>query len=508
MAKGLLAYGRGELTPDRLAEDLKGKQLAVVGVGVQNLPLIEFLCSLGLSVTAFDQKTKEQLGGRAARLAGMPVAWVAGPDYLDALPGYDVIFLTPGIKKHLPQLAEAARRGAAFSSEVGLSFAMCRAPIWGITGSAGKTTVTTLVHNLLTTAGQTYLGGNIGRPLVKEAAAIPPIARVVFELSSFQLQLLETSPEVCGVLNISQNHLDVHTSMEEYIEAKKNIYRFQDPEGWVLFGGTNPHTRGMAEECLAAGKRRVAVYGLGLTPAGDGEAGPPPRGAAVLAWSEGGSIFLAADPDTALRGGSPESIFVCREKELQIPGAHNVGNVLAALSLAAPAGLDPRAVREVVVSFKGVEHRLEPVTTVNGVLYINDSIATAPDRTMAALDAMAGRGSLIFILGGYDKQLPFDELGEKLVDPSYGVKAIILIGVTAEKIETAVRQAAAKAGPGANLPPMYPAKDYEQVIQEAHRLASPGDVVLLSPACASYGMFNNFEERGRLFKELVRQLPR
>lgn len=525
--KGTLATGRGALTPAGLAEALQGRRLAVVGIGVQNLPLIEFLCSLGLQVTAFDQRSETQLAARVARLSGLPVRYVTGPGYLDSLPGHDVIFLTPGIKKDLPQLVEARRRGAEFSSEVGLSFAMCRAPIWGVTGSAGKTTTTTLVHELLSTENPTYLGGNIGKPLIKEAAAIPSDARVVFELSSFQLQLLESSPEVAGVLNISLNHLDVHSSMEEYVDAKKNVYRFQGSDGWVVLGAASPETRQMAEECLKAGKRRVAVFGLGIVPPEvEGVAAAPvPEGAAVLAWSTGGALYMSGDAEAAAAAAatpaahagagaraaarSPrydKGIFICREDELQIPGTHNVVNVLGALSLAAPAGLDPRAVREAIISFKGVEHRLEPVATVNGVLYINDSIATAPDRTMAALDAMAGRGRLIFILGGYDKKLPFDELAAKLVDPRFGVKALILIGATAPKIEVAVLHAAEKAGRG-HLPPMYPAGDYEQVVHEAARLAAPGDVVLLSPACASYDRFNNFEERGQLFKELVRKLP-
>lgn len=212
--------------------------------------------------------------------------YVTGPSYLDSLPGHDVIFLTPGIKKDLPQLTEARRCGAEISSEVGLSFAMCRAPIWGVTGSAGKTTTTTLVHTLLSTKYRTYVGGNIGQPLIKEAAAIPPDSRVVFELSSFQLELMDTSPEVAGVLNISPNHLNVHNSMYEYVEAKKNIYRFQNLGGWVVLGASSPETRQMAEECLAAGYERVAVFGLGVRPSG-GPAVTAPAGAAVLAWSHG-----------------------------------------------------------------------------------------------------------------------------------------------------------------------------------------------------------------------------
>jgi UDP-N-acetylmuramoylalanine--D-glutamate ligase len=531
--RSIFTAGRGTVTPGQVEASLRGRSIAVVGLAVTNLPLVEFLCSLGLSVTVFDQKGLEELGARRERLAGLPVTYHVGPGYLDALPGYETIFLTPGIRKDLPPVVEAARRGAKIGCEVGLTFAMCRAPILGITGSAGKTTTTTLAHLLLSTKYDARLGGNIGRPLVKEAASIPPGARVVCELSSFQLQLLGTSPEVSAILNISPNHLDVHSSMDEYVEAKKNVYRFQGPDGWVILNWGNPATRAMAIACAERGRGGVAVFGSSSGSAFVTATPPLPAGLTELAWTDGGAIFMATDVEGgrgiegAARaqarkcggGRRPAGAFICREDELRIPGRHNVENVLAALSLVAPAGLDPAAVRTVVAGFCGVEHRLEPVAEVNGVRYVNDSIATAPDRTIAALEAMRGRGGLVLILGGYDKKLSFDDLAGKLIDPHYGVRAIILVGATAGQIDTAVRDATARAtttaqtaagramGLPASPPPMTRAADYEEVVTQARRVARPGDTVLLSPACASYDMFTNFEERGRLFKELVRRLP-
>ncbi len=481
--------------------------MALVGLGISNLAVARFLLRQGARVTVCDQKPAGELGERYRALAGAAVEWHLGPGYLEAIapgpgrPAFDYIFLTPGMRKDLPEIHAARAHGARLDSEIGLFFRYCPAPIVGITGSAGKTTTTTLAGFILRETGRrVHVGGNIGQPLLEELDAIGPEDLVVLELSSFQLQMLDRSPHVGVVLNLRPNHLDIHASFEEYAESKRNIIRFQGPGDVAVVNADDPAVAAWGEgapgRVLRFSRREEVGRGAFLrrTQAGTAEARAP--------GEPGGRV----DPEAlvVLRGVAPllregEEAAVGRAGEIPLPGAHNVSNVLAALVVGAACGAPLDRAWEAVRAFRGVEHRLELVHEVGGVRYYNDSIATAPDRTEAALDSFTD--PIILIAGGYDKKIPFDGLAEKVVER---VKALVLMGTTAPKIARAVAEAAARRGVAP--PPVDRARDLAEAVAMAAARAVPGDVVLLSPACASYDMFTNYEERGRRFKEIVSRL--
>ncbi|MGE5485534.1 MAG: UDP-N-acetylmuramoyl-L-alanine--D-glutamate ligase [Ignavibacteriales bacterium] len=452
--------------------DWLGKKVAVVGMGLSNVPLARYLVHKGASVTGFDRKDADGIRAAYDELSRLGVDFSLGPGYLDRLVGFHTVFLTPGMKKDLPQIIAARESGSEISSETRLFFDLCRATIVGVTGSAGKTTTTTLTGEFLKRDGtrRVWVGGNIGNPLIEKVEEIPVDSIVVLELSSFQLQTVDRSPGVSIITNISPNHLDVHSSMDEYIEAKKNIFRFQSGGDVAVLNADNPVTAGMAGDCPAG----VLMFSR--------------RNRASGAYVDGGRIVLGF--------GGGESVIPV--KDIRIPGLHNVENALAASTAAAWLGAKPGDIAAVLRTFPGVEHRLELVREKDGVRFYNDSIATAPDRTIAALNTI--EGPKVLILGGYDKHLPFDELGREVVDK---VEAVVTVGATAAKIEKAIEEAAAAAGKG---PLVTRCSTFAEAVEAAAARARPGCSVLLSPACASYDLFRNFEERGRLFKELVTRL--
>lgn len=475
-------------------DDLRGRRAVVLGLGLSNLPVVRYLLERGAEVTAADRKTAEELGPRYEQLAGMGVRLVLGPEYLGALQGQDLAFLTPGLRRDLPELEAARRAGVRFGSEMGLFLAACPAPVIGITGTAGKTTTTTLAGLMLKASrAGVWVGGNIGRPLLPEAGRIRPDDLVVLELSSFQLQDLASSPHGAAVLNLSPNHLDIHPSLEHYVDAKRNIYRHQGPEDWAAFNLDNEVTRAMAGERRRMdprGAARVVMYS---------RREPLEAGACL----DGETLRLRLGPLGPRLPDGP----VCHRSELRLPGDHNVENVLAAALLAGMGGAGMEAIRQVAVSFAGVEHRLELVRTAAGVHYYNDSIATAPDRTIAALRALPG--PLVLILGGSDKRIAFDGLAEEILTGGK-VRAVVLVGATAGLIAGALEAAAGRlaGGPAAAVPQVLRARGgFADAVAAASQAARPGDAVLLSPACASFDLFSNFEERGRAFRDLVRALP-
>ncbi|MDP2872554.1 MAG: UDP-N-acetylmuramoyl-L-alanine--D-glutamate ligase [Bacillota bacterium] len=492
------ASGQSRLADrDHVLAALRDTRAAVLGVGISNVAVIECLLRAGAQVTAADRKTATELGDRYRALSELPVRLVLGPGYLGALEGQDIAFLTPGMRRDLPELEQARQAGVRFSTEMRLFFELCAAPIVAITGSAGKTTTTTLAGLMLERSRPgVWVGGNIGRPLVARALDIAADDIAVLELSSFQLQDLGASPHVGAVLNVSPNHLDIHPTMEHYIDAKRTIYRHQVAGDFAVFNHDNETTRAMAgdyDRMMRAGQGGgTAVLYSRRHELGEG------------AFLRGGRLQLRLG---GFGAGLPDAE-ICGRDEIKLLGEHNVENVLAASAIAGLAGAGVEAIREVARTFRGVEHRLEPVREIGGVRYYNDSIATAPDRTAAALQALAG--PLVLILGGYDKKIGFEQLAAELLACGK-VRTVLLMGATADNIERALlnevaRRRAAGLAPG--LPEMIRAQgDLADVVQLASRHAHPGDTVLLSPACASFDMFANFEERGRSFKELVRGLP-
>lgn len=442
-----------------------------MGIGVSNLSLINYLLGQGARVFAMDRKTREELGETAAMLEAKGVTLRLGPGYLDELHRYELVFLTPGMKKDIPEVERARASGARIESEMGLFLSLCRGRTVAVTGSAGKTTTTTLTGEMLKASGRNvFVGGNIGTPLIERLDDIGEEDLVVLELSSFQLELTKVSPQVAGITNIGVDHLDVHGSAEAYRNAKMNIFRFQRPEDVTALNADDEITRALAPECPG----RVLYFS---------RQSRPDQGA-----------FLKDDRLHVHLDGRDHVL--CKASEVGIPGPHNLENALLASLLSISAGADPDAVSSVLVSFKGIEHRLETVCECNGVRYVNDSIATSPVRAIAALRTVPA--PILLIAGGYDKGLPYREYARAMRGK---VRILFTLGKTAEKIERAVREEL-----GDDAMPIQRVESLEQAVMRSHEEARPGDTVLLSPASASYDMFRNFEERGRRFKQLVREM--
>ncbi len=441
---------------------LKDKKISVIGVGVSNVPLIRFLCESGAVVTAHDKKSAETLGDTYNSLSALGVRFVLGEDYLKDIPeGTELIFKTPGLRADVPELVAARERGIEVTSEMELFFDLCPCEIIAVTGSDGKTTTTTLIGEMLKTEGYTcHIGGNIGKPLVAELEKMEPCHKAVLELSSFQLFSMKKSPKVAVVTNVTPNHLDWHKDFDEYIEAKKNIMKYQSEESVLVTNSANDITREMGEE--AKGEWRC------FSSKGD-----------ALVYLKDGCIFYGDET-------------IVKVEDIKIPGIHNVENYMAAIA-ATKDYVSKKTVETVAKEFGGVAHRIELVRTLDGVRYYNDSIASSPARTTAGLKSFGEK--VILIAGGYDKKIPFDEFGEVINEY---VKELVLVGVTSDKIESAVR--AAKNYQGLAI---HRETKFEAAVNTARACARSGDIVILSPACASFDLFDNFEQRGNTFKKIV-----
>jgi UDP-N-acetylmuramoylalanine--D-glutamate ligase len=448
----------------------------VIGLGREGLALAQYLGARGTQVTVADGREAAALGADAARLAALGACLIAGTDHPD-LTGYDVLYLNPAVSKEAPVVADARARGLPISALTDLFFATCPARIAGVTGSNGKTTTTTLLGAMVEAGGfTTYVGGNIGRPLLNEAAQMRPEDWVVLEMSSFQLEWLRAGPHVAVVTNLTPNHLDRHHTMDEYAAAKLPIVAFQRPDDCAILNADDAYAPRFARR--AAG--RVLYFSLESA---------PPDGAAL----EGDMLAIR-------HGGASQP--VCARSELRVPGRHNVANALAAIAAAGQIGVPRAAMREALRAFAGVPHRLELVRTLRDVAFYNDSIATSPDRALAALRAVAQ--PVIVILGGHDKDLPWDAFCH---EAAARCRAALLIGEAEQLIATHLEAALRDAPAGALSPErIVRCGDLERAVWSAARLALPGDAVLLSPGCASYDQFRNFEVRGERFRQLVRAL--
>lgn len=465
----------------------KDQKVAIVGMGISNQSLCRYLLKEGAVITCFDKKNAKELGAVYDEFSELGVEWSLGEGYLESLPSYGNIFLTPGMRKNQPKVLEAKKRGAFISTEIALFLQRCKAKVGGVTGSAGKTTSSTLAFSMLKHSlpkREILLGGNVGSVLIEKVDDIPEDAIVVLELSSFQLQMCDVSPDVSLLLNIRPNHLDIHSDFEEYVNSKKNIFRFQNREDWVFLNHDEQLVRNMSGECPG----NVGFFSLVPPHAHNGCSGIP------WAFLDGENLIYVTE--------TGQATYVAKKSDILIPGQHNISNVLGATLLSMRLGATDQGVRDAISAFHGLEHRIEYVCEKDGVKFYNDSIATSPDRTIALIQSMPG--PLVLILGGYDKGLSFDELGEKIVDAH---AKVVLLGACAGKIEESIKKAAAtEKRAWHEVLKVVHAKDLEEAVRLASSLASPGDSVVLSPACASYDMFSDFEERGRLFKDLVRNL--
>ncbi|MCD8340595.1 MAG: UDP-N-acetylmuramoyl-L-alanine--D-glutamate ligase [Clostridiales bacterium] len=454
-------------------DSLQGKTVAIIGIGVSNTPLIQLLLRRGIAVTACDRASRAQFGNDALlrELEAQGAVLKLGEGYLDGL-NQDVIFRSPGIRPDIPAFQQARERGSLITSEMEVFFHVCPCKRIAVTGSDGKTTTTTIIARLLERAGYTvHLGGNIGKPLLPEAGEMQPEDIAVLELSSFQLMTMDASPEIAVVTNLAPNHLDVHKGMEEYVAAKKNIFLHQSPDGKLVLNRDNAITNAFAREA----RGQVTLFS---------RQNPLESGVAI----EDGVICVKKD------GVRRE---VLQVEDILLPGVHNVENYEAAI--AAVDGLVPdEVIRDFAKEFGGVEHRIELVREKDGVRYYNDSIASSPSRTMAGLRSF--RQKVILIAGGYDKHLDYEVLGPDLVAHT---KRLVLTGATAGVIEAAARHA---EGYSEEELPITIIDDFAEAVRYAASVAEPGDVVILSPASASFDKFKNFMVRGDTFKEIVRSL--
>ena len=457
----------------RFFENFSGKTIALCGIGGSNLPLIRLFRKYGAHVLACDKRSREALGDNAALAEEAGAMLRLGEEYLTDLQA-DVIFRTPGMKFYMDELNEARRNGVVVTSEMEVFFDLCPCRIIAVTGSDGKTTTTTIISEMLKAQGYTvHLGGNIGHPLLPDIEAIAPEDIAVVELSSCQLISMRKSPDIAVVTNLAPNHLDIHKDMQEYIDAKKNIVLHQNAFGKAVLNLDNElsdsfeaDTRGRV---LKFSRRKKVQSGAFL--------------------SEDGSIIMN-DYGRETR--------IMPASDIKIPGLHNIENYLAAIS--AVWGLvTPETIRQVAVSFGGVEHRAELVRELDGVRYYNDAIGTSPTRTIKGTLSLYDR-KIILIAGGYDKHLSYDEMGAVIPDT---VKVLILFGATADKIETATRKAPAYTE---GNPVIIRVQNMEEAVETARVHAVPGDIVSMSPASASFDLYKNFAEKGLHFKRLVDEL--
>ncbi len=450
--------------------------VVILGLARQGKALARFFVRQGVAVTVSDMRSPEALRDTLSDLEGLPIRYVLGDHPLSLLDGCELLCLSGGVPDDLPVVLEARQRGVPLSNDAHEFMLRCPAPVIGITGSAGKTTTTTLVGEMVREGGfTTWVGGNIGNPLIADLDQMGPQDRVVMELSSFQLELMQTSPMVAGVLNITPNHLDRHKTMEAYIAAKAQIVRHQRRGDVAILGLDEPNARGLA--ALTPAEVR---YFSGRT---EPETGTFLRGEALMLRRHG------------------EEFEVCRRKDVRLRGFHNVMNVLAAIALADAAGVSVEAMRRRIVEFTGVAHRLEEVRRWHGSLWINDSIATAPERVLAALESFDT--PLVLLAGGRDKNLPWADFARRAVRR---VRVMVLFGEATELIEEHVRAALAEAGEEAVLQTLAPAGTLDQAVETAAKLAQAGDVVLLSPGGTSFDAYRDFAHRGERFRELVRAL--
>ena len=451
-------------------EGLQGKTAAVIGIGVSNRPLIELLLRRHVAVTARDRKSWEALGPLADELAAMGCRFRLGEDYLQDLTE-DIIFRTPGLRPDVPEIAAAVARGSVLTSEMEAFFEVCPCHMIAITGSDGKTTTSTIISELLKAEGKTvWLGGNIGHPLLCDTPRMRPEDYAVLELSSFQLMTMKRSPAIAVVTNLSPNHLDVHKSYQEYIEAKENVFLHQGKDGVTVFNADNADSQVSARK--APGEVRW------FSRQGRVENG---------VFLEDGVLYQA-------EGGSVTPILPI--SDIALPGMHNVENYMAAF--AAVRGLVSAETMDAVArSFHGVEHRIERIRVRRGVRWYNDSIASSPSRTIAGLRSFPEK--VILIAGGKDKGISYDAIGPEINEH---VKYLILCGATAGVIRESVQKAANYAGL-----PIREVQDYHEAVALADEVSGEGDVVILSPASTSFDRFANFMERGRVFKDIVNALP-
>jgi UDP-N-acetylmuramoylalanine--D-glutamate ligase len=451
------------------------EKVVILGLARQGKALAHFFVEQGVDVTVSDIREVAALQAEMEAL-DLPVTYVLGEHPIALLDDCDLLCLSGGVPVDLPIVKEARRRGIPLSNDAQEFLKRCPAPVLGITGSAGKTTTTSLVGEMAREAGYTtWVGGNIGNPLLNDLGEIKADDQVVMELSSFQLELMDVSPHVAGVLNITPNHLDRHGTMDAYIEAKANIVTHQSDDDIAVLGYDEPNARALAERTSA----QVRYFSGEQT---------------VTAGA-----YLDDETLVLCRGGTCEP--VCTREEIPLRGPHNVLNVLAAVALGDAIDVPVAAMHRAIKQFRGVEHRLEEVRRWHDVLWVNDSIATAPERVLAALDSFDE--PLVLLAGGRDKDLPWEEFARNVVQR---VRVLILFGEAADLISGNVRRIWEGVGRMGALQEIVRGETLTRAVDAAAQRVQSGDVVLLSPGGTSFDAYRDFAERGEHFRVLVNAL--
>ena len=453
-------------------DSVKGKRIALIGMGRSHMPLIPLLTKYGATVIACDKRDEAALGELAEKAKADGAILSVGEHYLDDL-DVDIALRTPGMRFYCDELNALRDKGVVISSEMEIFFDICPCRIFAVTGSDGKTTTTTVISEMLKAQGFTvHIGGNIGKPLLPEIESIAETDVCVVELSSFQLISMRQSPDIAVVTNLAPNHLDIHKDMQEYIDSKKNIILYQNNNDKAVLNLDNEITASFAPEC-----RGEVAYFSRRQPVDNG-------------------AYL--DGETIVYNDNGTKTPVLDIRDIKIPGMHNVENYMTAIC-AVWGVVDIESIQKVAREFGGVEHRAEFVRELDGVKYYNDSIASSPTRTASGTLSLYDF-KIVLIAGGYDKHLDYTELGDVICDK---VKIAILMGATADKIETAIR-GSKKYSEG--NPVIFRVKDMAEAVACARENAVSGDIISMSPASASFDLYKDFDARGKHFKSLVNAL--
>lgn len=452
---------------------IRNKKVAIIGLGVSNLPLIDYLYKLGSEITLFNNKPIEQLDKNILdKIYEYKLKFSFGENYLNKLVGFDVIFRSPSCRPDTPQIEEEVKRGTLLTSEIELVLEMCPGTTIGVTGSDGKTTTTSLIYEILKENNyKCYLGGNIGIPLFTKLGEMKPEDFVVLELSSFQLMTMKVSPQVAVITNVTPNHLDIHKSYDEYKEAKANIFKNQTENDLLVLNYDNDITRNFAKEAIGS-----TVY---------------------FSSKEKLENGIIVDGETIKDCESGLRRHILNAKNTKLRGIHNAENMCAAIA-ATKRFATPEVQAKAISNFAGVEHRLEFVKEIKGAKWYNDSIASSPTRTIAGLKSFDE--NIVLIAGGYDKHLDYTPIAKPIIE---NVGSLILLGQTANKIYSAVTYELKFSD---KKLPIYKVNTLEEAVEKANEISKKGDVVLFSPASASFDMFKNFAERGNKFKQIVNKL--
>lgn len=440
---------------------LKSSKIAILGLGVSNIPLLEYLHNLGCDVVVFNTKPLDK--NLIDKLNIYKIKYYNEENAFDYLHGFDIIFRSPSILPTRKELVIAKEEGAVITSEIRELLHLAPCKVIGVTGSDGKTTTTTLINEILkANSYHTFLGGNIGTPLFTKLPEMKKEDIIVLELSSFQLMDMDISPDISVITNIAENHLDIHSSFEEYIDAKKNIFKYQDNKGILVTNADNEITnkfKGNGETRYFSRSKQTNYF-----------------------YTDGTYIYYNGKK-------------ILNKNDIKLRGIHNLENIATALTAIIDL-IDLDKSIEVIKNFNGVEHRLEFVREINNVKWYNDSVSSSPTRTIAGLYSYDEK--IVLIAGGYDKHLDYTNIAKPILDK---VTKLILMGDTKEKIYKAVTTSV--TNPNIEI---YKCNTLQEVVDKAKEVAIPGEIVLFSPASASFDMFKNFADRGNQFKDLVNKL--